>query len=686
MEELLAGLVPGLPADVRGQILARAEGVPLYAVETVRMLLDRGLLVQEGAAYQPVGEIGSLEVPETLHALIAARLDGLSADERRLLQDGAVLGKTFSPGALAALGSQSGDDLQPLLAALVRKEVLGVQADPRSPEHGQYGFLQDLVRHVAYETLSKRERRTKHLAAATHLSAAFPDDDTEVVEVIASHYLDAYRAAPDDEDAAEIKRKAYETLVRAGARAASLGAAAEARRYYEESVVLTEDPLEQAELLARAGDMAGNAADTEGARALYDRSIAIYETEGDTHSAARVSGRFAYTLGFTDHRDEAAERMERAFEVIKDDEPDLDLAVLAGRLSRAYWFFGDLDRAEVLAELALDIGETQRLPEALALGLRAKAAVHFSRGRPMQALALTKQALEVALEHDLLEDASTGYFLLSDRSFRDDRYADALRYLDEALALARRQGSRPYEWSVIAERTYPLLMTGRWDEVLPITNAFTQEQADSGGVVLSVLQSGVETNVYCGELDEARRISSLFSQIENSSDLQDRASWLCAQASLALAEGRLEDALAAGEGTIETAATLGYNFQGIKQGVTDALEAALALGDSAKVDELLAWIEQVPPSGQSPYLEAQGLRFRARVDGDPAGLAAAAARFRGLGVPFWEAVAQLEQAEALGGIEASPLLVEARSIFERLGAVPWLERCGVAAPAQAVAQ
>ena len=81
MEELLHGLVPGLPAELREQILERSEGVPLYAVETVRMLLDRGLLVQEGAVYSPVGEIGSLEVPETLHALIAARLDGLSADD-----------------------------------------------------------------------------------------------------------------------------------------------------------------------------------------------------------------------------------------------------------------------------------------------------------------------------------------------------------------------------------------------------------------------------------------------------------------------------------------------------------------------------------------------------------------------------------------------------------------------------
>src|SRR5581483_11850113 len=163
------GLVPGLPEDVAAQILGRAEGVPLYAVETVRMLLDRGALVQDGAVYRPAGRIDALDVPETLHALIAARLDGLPAEERRLLQDAAVLGKTFTKRAVTALTELEAAELERLLSALVRKEVLGLQTDPRSPEHGQYTFLQDLVRHVAYETLSKRERRAKHLAAAAHL-------------------------------------------------------------------------------------------------------------------------------------------------------------------------------------------------------------------------------------------------------------------------------------------------------------------------------------------------------------------------------------------------------------------------------------------------------------------------------------------------------------------------------------
>ncbi len=677
MEELLHGLVPGLPAELREQILERSEGVPLYAVETVRMLLDRGLLVQEGSVYSPVGEIGSLEVPETLHALIAARLDGLSADERRLLQDGAVLGKTFTPAGLAAVGGRAEEELTPLLAGLVRKEVLGVQADPRSPEHGQYGFLQDLVRHVAYETLSKRERRARHLAAAGYLEAAFAAEESEVVEVIASHYLDAYNAVPDADDAEATKRKAYETLVRAGVRAASLGAAAEARRYFESSAALTDDTRDQADLLTRAGEMAGRTGDPEAAREIFERAVAIYDTLGDTHAAARVWGKLAHTIGFTGHRDMALEGLEQAYEVLALDEPGEDVAVIAARLSRAYWFNGDNERAGERAEFALGIAEEQDLPVALAIALRAKGAVLLTRGHRNEADALIKQSLEVALANDLLEDAATCYFILSDRCFREDRYADALHYLDESIAIANRLGSRPYQWADESERAYALLMLGRWDEALAITDEMTEEQVRSGGVMLSVLQAGVEGHCLRGELDAARRIFEMYSYLESSTDMQDQGCMRSTTATLRRAEGRLEEALAAGTSTIEVAATMGATFQGIKHGVVDAIDVALELGETTKADELLAWVDGLPPGERAPWYRAQSLRFRARTAGDAVGLGEAAAQFRVFSLPFWASVALLEQAEALGrNGAAEPLLAEARATFEQLGAVPWLERAG----------
>src|SRR4029078_2032606 len=92
------------------------------------------------------------------------------------------------------------------LHSRVRKRVVSWQSAPRSPEHGQYGFLQDLVRHVAYETLPRRERRVRHLAAAEHLSSTLTE--YELTEVVASPLVEAYRLAPDAVDAPEIKRRA----------------------------------------------------------------------------------------------------------------------------------------------------------------------------------------------------------------------------------------------------------------------------------------------------------------------------------------------------------------------------------------------------------------------------------------------------------------------------------------------
>ena len=667
MEELLVGLVPGLPASLREQILARAEGVPLYAVETVRMLLDRGALVQEGAVYELVGEIGPLEVPETLHALIAARLDGLSAEERRLLQDAAVLGKTFTRDALATLAGAD-TDVEPLLAFLVRKEVLGVQADPRSPERGQYGFLQDLVRHVAYETLAKRDRRAKHLSAAEYLSTAFADEEDEVVEVIASHYLAAHEAVPDAEDAAEIKEKARVMLARAGQRAASLAAAAEARRYFTQAADLAANPSERAMLLGQAGEMARRAADPDAARELLEESIELYEQQGDTHAAARALARLGDLDAFTDQRDKALAAMERAFAVIAGDDPDEDLALLAARLSRAYWFSGDLERAAERAEFALDVAEAHKYPGALTMALRGKAAVVFSRGHFEEANALLRHALQMALDNDLVEDAGICYFLLSDGRFRSDQYPEALGYLDESLALSRKMGDRPTEWATLAERTYALFMLGRWDEARAGSEEFTAEQIVAGGVMLSLLQVGVEINVQRGELDEARRIFAMFEHLEESSDVQDRTVYLGSRACLRRAEGRLREALADGEATIETGRTLGVSFQAVKQGIVEALEAAFALGETARLEELLISIESVPPGSRAPYLDAQARRFRARLaGGDRSGYEAAARQFRELDLPFWLAVTLLEQGGAAG-------LAEAREIFERLEAAPWLDR------------
>lgn len=396
---LLTAPVPGLPEERRQRILERAEGVPFYAVETVRMLLDRGLLVREGNAYRVTEPIETLEVPETLQALIAARLDGLTADERRMLQDASVLGRTFTVPGLAAMTGLSESELKPLLTSLVRKEVLTISADPLSSERGQFGFIQDLVKKVAYETMSKKERKSRHLAAAAHLLAAADED--EIIEVVAAHYVDAFRAAPGDPDAQGIKERATGALVRAGERASSLAANAEAQRHFELAAEMMDDTAKRAELLERAGVMASGAGRQDEAGELFERSIELFEGERRSHPAARVSARLAQVVWDRGRLSEAVERMDRSFQILSREEPDSDLATLAAQLGRLLFFSGDVEVAADRIEVALEIAEAEGLPETLSQALITKSIILIARARRLEGLALLRYALDVALEHEI---------------------------------------------------------------------------------------------------------------------------------------------------------------------------------------------------------------------------------------------------------------------------------------------
>jgi class 3 adenylate cyclase len=254
MVQLLDGLVGDLPRDLRTELVARAEGVPLYAVETIRALIDRDVVVASGGRYvvdpEAVGalDLSALGPPASLQALLAARLDALPASERRVVQDASVLGLSFSRAGIGAL-APSDIDLDAVLESLRRKEILIVDNDPRSPERGQYRFVQALLRASAYDTLSRRDKHARHLAAAAHL-AALPDADT-IAGVLAAHYLDAISALPDAPDVATLRDRAAQLLEQAAIHAAGVGAPTDALAHYGQLLAL-ELPDESVVRLAMA--------------------------------------------------------------------------------------------------------------------------------------------------------------------------------------------------------------------------------------------------------------------------------------------------------------------------------------------------------------------------------------------------------------------------------------------------
>jgi ATP/maltotriose-dependent transcriptional regulator MalT len=221
-------------------------------------------------------------------------------------------------------------------------------------------------------------------------------------------------------------------------------------------------------------------------------------------------------------------------------------------------------------------------------------------------------------------------------------------------------------------------MLGRWDEAL---GAFAEVPKDRllEGTTQGFLSSLPEIHVARGEPEEAARVLSLWAATEHSENIQRRMYYLIGAAVVARAEGRFEDALRVGTEAAELSRMTGeQSSQASKLGTVEAIEAALALGDTGRAEELVGSIEAIPPGLRAPYLGAQAMRFRAKLAGSAEGYEAAARRFRELKIPFWLAVTELEHFELTGDESFG---TEAREIFERLEARPWLDRM-TTAPAE----
>src|SRR5207253_375215 len=161
-------------------------------------------------------------------SLIASRLDALEAVDRGLVQDASVLGQTFSTAGLAAVTGRDQSELDARLRGLVRREVLELEADPRSPERGQYRFVQSLIREVAYGTLARRDRRQRHLTVARYFESMGED---ELAGALAAHYLAAHEASSEGPEADAVAVQARLALRGAAERAATLGAHDQAVAY-----------------------------------------------------------------------------------------------------------------------------------------------------------------------------------------------------------------------------------------------------------------------------------------------------------------------------------------------------------------------------------------------------------------------------------------------------------------------
>jgi len=698
MERLLDGLVPGLPADLSARIRERAAGIPLYAVETVRMLLDRGLLVEEGGTFRAQGSLESLEVPESLHALIAARLDSLAPAERQLLQDAAVLGKSFTAHALRAVTAIAGSELDQALSSLVDKDLLTMQSDPRSPERGQYVFVQDLVRGVAYGTLARRERKLRHLAAATYLESSWSEEE-EVAEVIASHFIEAYESDPEAADAAEVRDRARTALVQAGDHAVSFAAAGSAQGYYERALALGGDQSAQAGLHAKAGETAFLQGQSSTARGHLDEAITLYQAMQQTGATARLVSRLARVDLMEGKNDDGIQRMQRALEMLsttdadaQDADHDTDMATIAAQLGKQLYFRGDLDQALECAEQALQIAEMADLPEAFVTALDTRACVLGARGRRDEAELLFRGALKVASDRNVGADrVRILHQNLASTLEEADRLDDCLDHYGQGEAISRRLGDRVGEVSGRLTCATALLELGRWDEYAAMYSHYLEVDASDLSSVAWVSAMGIHVvwlHLRRGDISAARAVLAEKAEALQHSHIEMRGAYEAARASLANAEGRSADAWTLAEAGLRACLDQSFPIPACGN-LIEAVDAAFALQRDDRVEDLISLVRGHYRPGRQLSIDAHILRWQAslaaRRGNEPEAVATYSSSIEAFSVlhrPFWAAISRLELGEWLvkQGHSADALnqLGEARATFAELRATPWIERVDAA--------
>ena len=681
MNQLLDGLVPGLPDDVRSEIRDRADGIPLYAVETVRMLLDRGALERDGEILRLVGRLDNLDVPETLHALIAARLDGLPSDERRVIEHAAVLGKTFPARGVAALGGVEPDAVEPVLERLVRKELLVLDANPRSPERGQYGFLQALVQRVAYETQSKKERGRLHRLAAVHLENDVGVDPDEISEIIAAHYRDAAQFDPTGESAAGDRASARGWLARAGERAAALGAPEDAQRAFDDAATLTDEPLERAALLERAGELAFLADRMTESQDRLGEAVAIFREAGDTHGAARAAAALGLTLWQLNQLDDALATLTPAFEALSADERDLDVGKLAAEIARIEYFAGNPDAARRYIEIALDVAERYADASLLSQSLNTKSLLIPST-HPHERHALLREALRVAEENDSLEATLRAMNNLIVLMGEWDRPDEGWTLTERGLELARARGHRYFATWFGAGLVMHQLELGEWDD------AFVVGEEALGEDVLTT-PNGIAAALWLAKAswergDEARSrawLERIPQDLVESTDQIRMAQGRFAQSLDALLAHRL--------GEVVDYAQRAYGDMADGTAAVEAMlmfvaDGALLLGDRSAAAHVAAVYEGLPEAITTRAIQANGERivaFKAIADGDEGAAADAFARALAAARSYGRAhtiAAVLADygtwlVECGRASEAEPLLDEARALWEHMGGTRWLE-------------
>jgi class 3 adenylate cyclase/tetratricopeptide (TPR) repeat protein len=705
MDMLVDALVPGMPPTARSVVTGQAQGIPLFAVETIRALIDRDIVQPVEGVYRLVGEVGELAVPDSLHALLAARLDALDPGVRRLVTDAAVLGTTFPAEALISVSGQDESAVRAALAELVRREVFTVSADPLSPERGSYRFAQNMLRQVAYDTLSRRDRKALHLMVAAHLRAVFADDGEEVAEVIARHYLDALEAVPEDGDSREIRAQAVGTLIRAGERAERTGAPALAAASYATAAGLVSGTLPDGQpvradveaagrspdagvLWERAAGAADISADWAAAIAHAGHARGYYLDRGQARAAARAQATAANVLRLRGRTTEARPQLTAALEVLRA-APDADTVRAMSYLAALEVFDGSPDADRLTLE-ALALGQALDVGTGQLSRLFNIRGVHLSHaGRRPEAVAYFREGTRLAEEAGDTSRMAIVLVNLAD-TLMVTNPAAAVEVSRTAAGHLRRAGD-PYGLAVaIGNLAGALMQLGDWDAA----DDELSRAAESAGLADDehLARDRAWLAALRGDAATAETVLATLRDLRTSEDPDDKSIISMAEAFTAAARHQPQDALRHARDALAHAGAIGISHESLRWAWPLAARSAHDLRETTTVGELLTLLDSQQPGHLAPMLRAERDLTRARLavgDADHAAaepFEAAIAGLRELSTPYHLAHGLLDHAQYLARLHhdaaAKAAIGEARDIACNLRCQPLLDRAADLRPAE----
>ncbi|MEA2461035.1 MAG: hypothetical protein QOH90_1212, partial [Actinomycetota bacterium] len=658
MSLLLKSVTADLPPHVHQDIVRRAEGVPLYAVEMVRMLIDRGDLLQEEGGYSWVGKLSDIEVPDSLHSLIASRLDALPIEARLLVQDASVLGKTFTTDSLAAVTSLSAAELEPRLEDLARREILEVDTDPRSPERGQYGFVQSLIREVAYHTLSNVDRRSRHLAAARYFESL---NEVDMIDVVATHYVEAHKnSKPEDPESTELADRAQQALTAAAKRASSLGSNLQALSLYESALAIVGPSDERNELLFLAGQAAHFSGEIDRSIEHLKEAIDQLNEHSHTELLARAQAQLGWTY-FTGARLEDGRLVLEEAASKLDDPLSPAAALIYNQLSRVYFFLGNDEECQRYSVLAMPAAERAENMAVIADCLITRGIAGMNAGRTTECDVLVSGALKLAEKHGLVTQQLRALVNLSANEVSVNPHA-AIEVGQRAVELAQRFGVADPQTRALVNMTEASIHLGRWDWMRNLI-AENAESLRSQARMLSNALADLEA--FAGNLEEARRHLADHISTMDPSSAMDQGVLRMVETLVAFVEGDLGKVIEVSR-EIDVSEYLQLETFGV------FARAAIWLGDVHETRAQLELMDRSPL--RNPWQRARRLTVEAAIaalEGDRDRAIElyedALARWDSLNIPLGKALSQTDFVLTVGGPETAAAASEARAFFEEAG-------------------